>query len=527
MNVRKSGNKLKAKSKCGRLTVIAFSLFAISGLFPILGLAGGARQANPTPSVVGVWSGKLQAGGASLLVVLHVTKSDSGALEVALDSPQQGAMGLAGSDVTLNGDKLSFKIPAVNGSYTGTIGADGKTISGTWSQGVPLPLEFTRGNAASVEAAAKAAPKPHFLPAQAPVSLSDLKPVLDKEFAPLLATGPLAEKTGGGIVIGVFENGKQRIFAYGDAKPDSIFEIGSLTKTFTALALAQLVEQKKVALDEPVLDLLPSGSVPKPNGSEITLLSLATHHSGLPRLPNNLSEGMNRRNPYANYHWAQLKEFLDQQGLAQTADAPFLYSNLGYGILGYALARRAGVSYAQLIREEVTGPLGMNETTVALSPEQEKLFLTGHNAQNAAVHPWTFNQAMAGAGALRSTAGDLLKYLKAQLDTEKLAASAKPGSPAATLPAAIALTHKLFAAGPPQMQIVLAWLYIPTAATYWHDGGTGGFSSFAAFTPSADRAVVVLYNREDIGTGQMMFANRVCDNVIALLTGKPAIALGD
>jgi len=75
------------------------------------------------------------------------------------------------------------------------------------------------------------------------------------------------------------------------------------------------------------------------------------------------------------------------------------------------------------------------------------------------------------------------------------------------------------------MRIGLAWLYIPTAATYWHDGGTGGFSSFAAFTPSADRAVVVLYNREDIGAGQMMFANRVCDNVIALLTGKPAIVL--
>jgi CubicO group peptidase (beta-lactamase class C family) len=527
MNVRKSGNKLKAESKRGGLTVIIFSLLAISGLFPILCLAGGAPQANSAPSIVGIWSGNLKSGGASLFLVLHVKKSDSGALEVALDSPQQGALGLAGSDVTLHGDKLSFKIPVVNGSYTGTVSADGKTISGTWSQGVPLPLEFTRGNAAGVEAAAKAAPKPHFLPAQAPVPVSDLKPVLDKELAPLLANGLLAEKTGRGIVIGVFEKGQQRIFAYGDAKPDSIFEIGSLTKTFTALALAQLVEQKKVALDEPVLDLLPSGSVPKPSGAEITLLSLATHHSGLPRLPSNLSEGMNPRNPYANYHWAQLKEFLDHHGLAQTSDAPFLYSNLGYGLLGYALARQAGVSYPQLIREEVTGPLGMNETTVALSPKQEKLFLTGHNAQNAAVDPWTFKEAMAGAGALRSTAGDLLKYLEAQLDADKLAAGAKPDSIAATLPAAIALTHKLFAGGPMQMRIGLAWLYIPTVATYWHDGGTGGFSSFAAFTPSADRAVVVLYNREDIAPGHPMFVNRVCDNVIALLTGKPAIALGN
>ncbi len=525
MNVRKLANRLAFGWDYGRPIVIAFSLFAISGLIPNLALAMGAKQPNSS-SVVGDWSGKLKAGGGSLLVVLHVTKSDSGALEVTLDSPQQGATGLEGSDVMLEGDKLSFKIPVVNGSYKGTISADGKTISGTWAQGASLPLEFTRGNEATVEAA-NAAPKPHFLPAQAPVPVADLKPVLDREFAPLLANGILAKSTGGGIVIGVFENGQQRIFTYGDAQPDSIFEIGSLTKTFTGLALAQMVEQKKVALDEPALDLLPAGSVPKPSGAEITLLALATHHSGLPRLPKNLSEGMNPQNPYANYHWAQMKGFLDQHGVALPADAPFLYSNLGYGLLGYALARRAGVSYAQLIREEVTGPLGMKDTTVGLTPAEEERFLTGHNAENAAVSPWTFNESMAGAGALRSTAGDLLKYLEAELDAEKLAAGAKPGSPAATLPAAVALTHSLFAGGPMQMRIGLAWLYIPAVATYWHDGGTGGFSSFAAFTPSADRAVVVLYNREDITPGQMMFVNRVCNNVVALLTGKPAIALGD
>jgi serine-type D-Ala-D-Ala carboxypeptidase/endopeptidase len=132
---------------------------------------------------------------------------------------------------------------------------------------------------------------------------------------------------------------------------------------------------------------------------------------------------------------------------------------------------------------------------------------------------------------LRSTARDLLKYLEAQLDPEKFAARAAPGSPAATLPSAIALTHELFAAGPQlqqmQMKVGLAWLNIPAVTTYWHDGGTGGFSSFAAFTPSADHAVVVLYNRENIGTGPMTFVERVCTNVIGLLRGKPTPALGD
>src|SRR5262249_57325843 len=96
---------------------------------------------------------------------------------------------------------------------------------------------------------------------------------------------------GTGLAIGVWKDGERRVFIYGTAKPDSLFELGSISKTFTGLMLAQMVVQGKVRLDEPVRELLPPGTVTKPPDSEITLLDLATHHSGLPAMPDNMRPG--------------------------------------------------------------------------------------------------------------------------------------------------------------------------------------------------------------------------------------------
>jgi CubicO group peptidase (beta-lactamase class C family) len=120
-----------------------------------------------------------------------------------------------------------------------------------------------------------------------PVSAADLQSVLDKDLADALKTGQLAPSTGAGVSIAVIDHGVRRVFSYGTAKPDSIFEIGSITKTFTGLILSQMVKQGKVKFDDPVRDLLPPGTVAKPAGAEITLLDLATQHSGLPRMPDN------------------------------------------------------------------------------------------------------------------------------------------------------------------------------------------------------------------------------------------------
>ena len=218
-----------------------------------------------------------------------------------------------------------------------------------------------------------------------PVNVSDLQAVLDKDIAGALKSGELAPSTGAGVSIAVVQHGVSRIFSYGAAKPDSIYEIGSITKTFTGLVLSQMVEQGKVRLDDPVRELLPPGLVPQPAGDEITLLSLATQHSGLPRLPDNIHP-RDPANPYADYQPADLYAFLAKHTVAKPAKTSFLYSNLGFGLLGQLLSNRASVSYPTLLEREITYPLGLRDTVVSLSPEQQSRLVPGHNSRHQPAH---------------------------------------------------------------------------------------------------------------------------------------------
>lgn len=161
----------------------------------------------------------------------------------------------------------------------------------------------------------------------------DLDQVLNADLADAQKPGgALGPGTDAGVAIGVSRNGMRRVFAYGTAKPDSIFEIGSISKTFTALILAQMVAQGKVKLDEPVRALLPPDTVDKPEGPEITLLDLATHHSGLPPMPDNLDV----QDPFApaSYQDEDLYRFLRESGLARSDYPEFEYSNLGIRAAG-------------------------------------------------------------------------------------------------------------------------------------------------------------------------------------------------
>lgn len=477
------------------------------------------EDANAQPSPVdGYWMGTLKTPGGSLRIGIQVKALAPSKLDISLDSLDQGARGIPGADATFTDNVLSFTVPAVHGSYSGTLSADGKMLKGTFTQGQPLPLDLARQQSAP---AAPAPPK--MLPAQPPVALANLKQVLDQELAPVLSNGVLAKSTAGGLVIGVIDHGQRRIFAYGTARPDSIFEIGSVTKSFTALLLAQLVEQKRVTLDEPVRELLPPGTVAKPQGPEIRLVDLVTQHSGLPRMPDNFNPA-DPNNPYADYDGTKLSAFISKHGVALPTDAKFLYSNVGFGLLGFALARRAGISYGDLVRSEITGPLAMNDTVIALSPEQQKRFIQGHSPSNAPAHPWDLT-ALAGAGALRSDANDLLALVEAELHPDHLKSSGKNSSEGATLPAAIAMTHLLRADVSPQMKVGMGWLYTEETHMYWHDGGTGGYTSFVFFQPDQDHGVVVLYNRDDIGASTMPFTDRVAAFVGARLSGKPAVSL--
>jgi CubicO group peptidase (beta-lactamase class C family) len=375
-----------------------------------------------------------------------------------------------------------------------------------FASGFIWPLALNHRHEATI------APSIAYEAAMAPLDVAGLDPVLRHDLEPALTTGALAPGTGGGATVGVWKDGVQGVFAYGTAKPDSLFEIGSITKTFTALALAQLVVQGKARLDEPVRELLPEDAVGPSTGREITLLDLATHRSGLPGFPNNLRP-TDRRNPlvFPEYGAAELYAFMKYWGTAKSTWASFSYSNLGFGLLGQALMNRTGVSYADLV-ERITEPLGMDDTVVNLSPQQRGRFIQAYNGLHAPVRAVELG-ALAPAGEIRSTAADMLRYLTANLHPETV-------SGANGLRAAIEEQHKLRAQIGLGQSIALAWAY--SGGIYEHGGATAGYTSVAFFSPRGDYAVVVLTN---VGPDLFQFSSVLGDHIRARLTGERAISL--
>ena len=264
---------------------------------------------------------------------------------------------------------------------------------------------------------------------------------------------------------------------------DTEFELGSITKTFTSLLLADLVVQGEAALDDPVTKYLPQATALTQNGKTVTLGQLATHTSGLPRLPGNLSPA-NPANPYADYDAAKLIAFLSGKPLEREPGVQYEYSNLGAGVLGHAITWRQG-GYEKQMRERVLAPLGMNDTAVALTAAQRERFALGHDRTLTPVPPWDV-AVLVGAGGLRSTPADMAKYLKAAID---------PG--AAPLAAAWKLAESPRVDGPdPTLRIALAWHVLTRngRTVVWHNGQTGGFASMMAFSPATGEGVVVLSN---------------------------------
>jgi D-alanyl-D-alanine-carboxypeptidase/D-alanyl-D-alanine-endopeptidase len=451
----------------------------------------------------------------SLRIQLTVKSDSSGKEYCAFDSLDQNAMGLECANVVLKGNDFSCEVPTIKGSWSGMLSADAKSLSGYWTEGDSIPLNFLKQATAI---ATKSVTAPLYDPAIAAVSAADLQAVLAKDLGEALKSGELAPATAAGVSIGVVDGGGQSVFSFGTAKPDSIFEIGSISKTFTGLILAQMITQGAVKLDEPVRELLPPGTVTRPNGAEITLLDLVTQHSGLPRMPDDLHP-KDEKNPYADYTAANLYAFLAKQGVAKPADAPYMYSNLGFGLLGQALADRAGLSYPDLLKQEITAPLGLNDTVINLSPDQQRRFIAGHDAGHRPAHAWDL-VAFAGAGAIRSTAGDMLTYVEANLRPESVKAAGANGK---TLPAALVASHQLLADAFGGQRIAFAWHYEPDTGNYWHNGATGGYSSYAFFNPKAGYAAVVLLNTSIGSDGS--FADRLGEHIAQRLAGTSAISL--
>jgi CubicO group peptidase (beta-lactamase class C family) len=288
------------------------------------------------------------------------------------------------------------------------------------------------------------------------------------------------------LAFGVVDGDKSEVIVFGkfdDGKTpdgDTVYEIGSITKTFTATLLAREVLAGRLTLDTPVVRLLDGFKVPARNGKEITLGAIATQHSGLPRLPENIMPA-DADNPYADYDAAKLKAFLADYELPRDPDASYEYSNLGFGLLGYALAQSQHADYATMVGDGVFKPLGMTMTGLAFTDTMRAHLAPGHDDDGKQVKNWDID-ALAGAGAIRSTANDMLRYLKANmgLDSSPLAAAMK------------------FAQEPRRdmnsnMRIGLAWM-TTARGIVWHNGGTGGYHGFIGFDAERRHGVIVLCN---------------------------------
>lgn len=315
----------------------------------------------------------------------------------------------------------------------------------------------------------------------------------DAEIRRLLAEHVDTRKSGVGIVAGVIGPEGRRVVGHGrlgaadpsEPDGDTVFEIGSITKAFTAILLAEMATRSEVDLDGPVQGLLgPEVRMPARQGAEIALSHLATHSSGLPRLPDNL-DPEDPANPYADYSAERLHEFLSTHELSRDIGEEVEYSNLGVGLLGYALAREKDTDYETLLKQRVLGPLGMGDTSVSLTDSMRARLAPGHGLALEPVKGWDL-RALAGAGGLRSTVNDLLTFVEANV-----------GLVHSPLQEAIALTHRPRREFPGAgMAIGLAWIVRSEHGRefIWHNGGTGGYRSFLGFVRDSRTGVVVLSN---------------------------------
>jgi CubicO group peptidase (beta-lactamase class C family) len=310
-----------------------------------------------------------------------------------------------------------------------------------------------------------------------------------------------------GVVVAYVDGGDTAIRGFGLAsketgKPpdaDTVFEIGSITKTFTAALLAEEVLGGKVKLTDPAQKFLPEGVTLAQVGERpIELGDIATQRSGLPRMPTNFTPA-NIADPYVDFDQKKLWEAVSTVKPARAPDVAYEYSNFGFGLLGEILGRETKTSYRDLVKARIFVPLKMTSTDTVLTDALERRSAQGYGPGGMPVHHWALD-AFAGAGAINSTGTDMLAYLRANM-------AASADASASALSRALAMAHELRAdMGPDgKMRIALAWMTTPTGGGRWHNGGTGGFMSFIGFTDDGKRGVVILSNQGNRPVDQIGF----------------------
>ncbi|HTL29642.1 MAG TPA: serine hydrolase, partial [Tepidisphaeraceae bacterium] len=304
-----------------------------------------------------------------------------------------------------------------------------------------------------------------------------------------------------GMVVALVDSDSTRVFSAGKlgngtdklVDADTIFEIGSCTKTFTALLLQEMAHRGEVKLDDPVAKCLPASvKVPSRNGKQITLANLAAQDSGLPFNATN-HKGGNWYERFASYTVSDMYEFLSSYTLTQDPGAAYQYSNIGMGVLGHAVSPKAGKDYESLVRERICEPLHMDNTFVNVPPEMKSRMARGHDDRLKPT-PDLEIPALAGAGALRSTINDLVKYVSANVGL----------TPSELTP----LMHDMqmirhYGTSYEWGNTAMPWMdqtaYNPPGSELLgHGGGTGGFAAFIGFDKLQHRGIVILSNQERI-----------------------------
>ena len=309
----------------------------------------------------------------------------------------------------------------------------------------------------------------------------------DNEIRSLLAER--MQHNGVGIVVGIIEPSGRRVIAYGkrsagDRRPldgDTVFQIGSVTKVFTGLLLADMIRRGEVQLDDPAVKYLPPEANMPARGRQMTLFDLATHRSGLPAMPTNFDLRA-APNPYEAYTVKQLHQFLAEYEFPYEPGVRAQYSNVGMALLGRLLANRVGTDYESLLKERVLDPLGMHDTVIALSVNQRRRLAPGHDRYLQPVGTWEM-RVMPASGSLRSTANDMLKFLAAHLGYTDG-------------PLSSAMEYQRATRQPPNGSAALGLSVRRSRGEeqFGHDGGKEGYRSGLGFNPRSRTGIVVLAN---------------------------------
>ncbi|MFD4655330.1 serine hydrolase domain-containing protein [Kitasatospora sp. NPDC058444] len=309
-----------------------------------------------------------------------------------------------------------------------------------------------------------------------------------------------AEPYATAVTVAVARDGQEEVRCFGRlahgrtaaCTPDTVFELGSVSKTFTALLLAELAARGELALDDPVTRRLPPDWRPMTVRSPepIRLLHLATHTSGLPGLPPGLLAGAVptwQTNPYAAFGDDQLRAALSRTTVRSRPGSMHRYSNYGVGLLGRLLAETGGLPYGELLAKRVLVPLGLSATTCAPeAPDAPDVpsRATGYR-RGRAMPTWRI-PGLPGAGAVRSSGSDLLRYLQAHLGQ----GSGELGTPLADVQRVrLRLPHS-------SDELCLVWNHRRSGGRelYFHTGATRGFTAFVGFSPTGATAVATLAN---------------------------------